>query len=110
MHELSEPVLVVLERVLDAKRKGRTLRAGGRERVGPHRSEPHRRTTRSGLSPKDRHRSFALDRALDVRIEPRIKQVTVGSAGRSIAVFIRREQLSKVEALVAELRRRIYPA
>jgi len=36
--------------------------------------------------------------------------VTVGSAGRSIAVFIRREQLSKVEALVAELRRRIYAA
>ena len=47
---------------------------------------------------------------LEVRIAPTIKQVTVASSGRAISVFIRREQLDDVEALVAELRRRIYAA
>ena len=39
-----------------------------------------------------------------------ITHVTVASSGRAISVFIRREQLVDVEALVAELRRRIYAA
>ena len=60
--------------------------------------------------PRTGIRSFALDRSPEVRIAPTIQQVTVGPGGRSIAVFIRREHIPEVEALVAELRRRIYAA
>jgi hypothetical protein len=110
MHELSEPALVVLERALDADERvdlfapavGSVLVLTDRRLIVVRQGADFR--PRTGI------RSFALDRGLEIRIAPTIKQVTVGSGGRSIAVFIRREQLTKVEALVAELRRRIYSA
>jgi hypothetical protein len=65
---------------------------------------------RDGASfrPKTGVRSFDLDRDLAVRIGPARRRVIIGSAGRTINVFVRSEQLGGAEALVAEVRRRIY--
>ena len=65
---------------------------------------------RDGASyrPKTGVRSFVLDRDLAVRIEPARRRVIIRSDGRTINVFIRSAQLRQAEALVAEVRRRIY--
>jgi hypothetical protein len=108
MHDLSEPARVVLERALDAGEKVDILApvVGSFMVLTDHRLI----VVREGADyrPKTGIRSFALDRDLEVRIAPTIKQVTVASAGRQIALFIRQEQQAGVEALLAELRRRIY--
>ncbi len=110
MHDLSEPARVVLAGALDAEEKVDILAPA----VGSILILTDRRliVLRRGAEfrPKTGIQSFALDRDLEVRIAPTIKQVTVASPGRAISVFIRREQLVDVEALVAELRRRIYAA
>ena len=108
MHDLSEPARVVLERALDADERVDILAPV----VGSFLVLTDRRLiiVREGADyrPKTGIRSFALDRNLEVRIAPTIKQVTVASAGHPIALFIRNEQLAGIEALLAELRRRIY--
>jgi hypothetical protein len=110
MHDLSEPARVVLASALDADEKvdlcaptvGSMLVLTDRRLI----------VLRDGAEfrPRTGIQSFALDRDLEVRVAPTIKQVTVASAGRAISVFIQREQLADVEGLIAELRRRIYPA
>ena len=110
MHELSEPARGVLDRALDADERvdlfapavGSVLVLTDRRLIVVRQGADYR--------PKTGIRSFALDRELEVRIAPTIKQVTVGSGRRAIAVFIRREQRPNVEVLIAELRRRIYAA
>jgi len=65
---------------------------------------------RDGASfrPKTGVRSFGLDRDLGIRIGPGRRRVIIESAGRTINVFVRSEQLEQAEALVAAVRRRIY--
>jgi hypothetical protein len=108
MHELPEPARGALERALDEDERVDLFASA----VGSGLVLTDRRllVVREGAEfrPRSRIQSFALDRDLEVRIAPTMKQVTVGSAGRAIVVFIRGEQLADVEALVAELRRRIY--
>jgi hypothetical protein len=58
--------------------------------------------------PKTGVRSFDLDRGLGVRIGPARQRVIIESGGHTITVFVRSEQLEQAEALVAEVRRRIY--
>ena len=110
MHDLSEPARVVLAGALDEDENVDILAPA----VGSILVLTDRRliVLRQGAESRPRTgiQSFALDRDLEVRIAPTIKQVTVASSGRAISVFIRREQLADVEALVAELRRRIYAA
>ncbi len=110
MHDLSEPARVVLAGALDADEKVDSCAPA----VGSMLVLTDRRliVLRDGAEfrPRSGIQSFALDRYLEVRVAPTIKQVTVASAGRGISVFIRREQLTDVETLIAELRRRIYAA
>jgi hypothetical protein len=110
MHELSEPARVVLAGALDADEKVDNFAPA----VSSILVLTDRRliVLREGAEfrPRTGIQSFAVDRDLEVRVAPTIKQVTVASAGRAIAVFIRREQLADIEALIAELRRRIYAA
>ncbi len=107
MHDLSEPARVVLAGALDADEMVGTLAPA----VGSILVLTDRRliVLRQGAEfrPRTGIQSFDLDRDLEVRIAPTIKQVTVASSSRAISVFIRREQLADVESLVAELRRRI---
>jgi hypothetical protein len=65
---------------------------------------------RDGASfrPKTGVRSFDLGRGLGVRIGPGRRRVIIESDGRTINVFVRAEQLEQAEALVVEVRRRIY--
>ena len=110
MHDLSEPARVVLAGALDddenvdivAPAVGSILILTDRRLIVLRQGAEFR--PRTGIQ------SFALDRDLEVRIAPTIKQVTVASSGRAISVFMRREHLADVESLVAELRRRIYAA
>ena len=108
MHDLSEPARVVLAGALDEDENVDVLAPA----VGSILVLTDRRliVLRQGAEfrPRTGIQSFALDRELEVRIAPTIKQVTVTSSGRAISVFIRREQLVDIEALIAELRRRIY--
>jgi len=108
MHDLSEPARVVLAGALDQDENVDVLAPA----VGSILVLTDRRliVLRQGAEfrPRTGIQSFALDRELEVRIAPTIKQVTVTSSGRAISVFIRREQLVDIEALIAELRRRIY--
>jgi hypothetical protein len=110
MHDLSEPARVVLAGALEAEEKVDILAPA----VGSVLLLTDRRliVLRDGAEfrPRTGIQSFPLDRELEVRIAPTIKQVTVASSGHTISVFIRREQLTDVETLVAELRRRIYAA
>ena len=110
MHDLSEPARVVLAGALDADEKVDILAPA----VGSILVLTDRRliVLRQGAEfrPRTGIQSFALDRDLEVRVAPTIKQVTVASAGRGISVFIRREQVTDVETLIAELRRRVYAA
>ena len=110
MHDLSEPARVVLAGALDQDENVDVLAPA----VGSILVLTDRRliVLRQGAEfrPRTGIQSFALDRDLEVRIAPTIKQVTVASFGRAISVFIRRDQLADVESLVAELRRRIYAA
>jgi hypothetical protein len=110
MHDLSEPARVVLAGALDEDENVDILAPT----VGSMLVLTDRRliVLRQGAEfrPRTGIQSFALDRDLEIRIAPTIKQVTVASSGRAISVFIRREQLADVESLVAELRRRIYAA
>ena len=110
MHDLSEPARVVLAGALDEDENVDVLAPA----VGSILVLTDRRliVLRHGAEsrPMTGIQSFALDRDLEVRIAPTIKQVTVASSGRAISVSIQREQLVDVEALVAELRRRIYAA
>jgi len=108
MHDLSEPAQVALAGALDVDEKVDLFAPA----VGSILVLTDRRliVLRQGAEfrPRTGIQSFALDRELEVRIAPTIKQVTVTSSGRAISVFIRREQLVDIEALIAELRRRIY--
>jgi hypothetical protein len=108
MHDLSEPARVVLAGALERDEAVDVLAPA----VGSILVLTDRRLLiirhGSGSHPRTDIQSFALDRDLEVRIAPTIKQVTVASAGRTIPISIRREQQTDVEALVAELRRRIY--
>ena len=110
MHDLSEPARVVLADALDEDENVDILAPA----VGSILVLTDRRliVLRQGAEfrPRTGIQSFALDRDLEVRIAPTIKQVTVASSGRAISVFMRREHLADVESLVAELRRRIYAA
>jgi hypothetical protein len=64
---------------------------------------------REGASfrPKTGIRVFALDRDLRVRVGPARKRVIIESAGATINVFVRSEQLGQAERLLAEVRRRV---
>ncbi len=108
MHDLSEPARVALASALDVGEKVDVFAPA----VGSILVLTDRRliVLRQGAEfrPRTGIQSYALDRDLEVRIAPTIKQVTVASSGRAISVFIRREQLADIEALIAELRRRIY--
>jgi hypothetical protein len=108
MHELSEPARVALAGALDVDEKVDIFAPA----VGSILVLTDRRliVLRQGAEfrPRTGIQSYDLDRDLEVRIAPTIKQVTVASSGRAISVFIRREQLADIEALIAELRRRIY--
>ncbi len=110
MHDLSEPARVVLAGALDEDENVDILAPA----VGSILVLTDRRliVLRQGAEfrPRTGIQSFALDRDLEVRIAPTIKQVTIASSGRAISVFIRREQLADVESLVTELRRRIFAA
>jgi len=110
MHDLSEPARVVLAGALEAEEKVDILAPA----VGSVLLLTDRRliVLRDGAEfrPRTGIQSFPLDSDLEVRIAPTIKQVTVASSGRAISLFIRREQLTDVEGLIAELRRRIYAA
>ena len=110
MHDLSEPARVVLAGALDEDENVDILAPA----VGSMLVLTDRRliVLRQGAEfrPRTGIQAFALDRDLEVRIAPTIKQVTVASSGRAISIFIRREQLADIESLVAELRRRIYAA
>ncbi len=110
MHDLSEPARVVLADALDEDENVDILAPA----VGSILVLTDRRliVLRQGAEfrPRTGIQSFALDRDLEVRIAPTIKQVTVASFGRATSVFMRREHLADVESLVAELRRRIYAA
>ena len=110
MHELSEPARVALAGALDPDEKVDLFAPA----VGSIFVLTDRRLIllRQGAEfrPRTGIQSFALDRDLEVRIAPTTKQVTVASSGREISVFIRREHQQDVEALVAEVRRRIYAA
>ena len=108
MHELSEPVRVALEGALEADERVDLVAPV----VGSYLilSDRHLILLREGANfrPATGIRSYALDRTLEVRIAPTTKQVIIESEGRAVSVFIRTEQLLEVEAVVAELRRRIY--
>src|SRR6476661_6902248 len=101
MHELSEPARVVLTGALDEDENVDMLAPA----VGSMLVLTDRRliVLRQGAEfrPRTGIQAFALDRDLEVRIAPTIKQVTVGSSGRAISIFIRREQLADIEALIA---------
>ena len=108
MHDLSEPARVVLAGALEGDERVDILApaVGGilvltdrRLLLVRHGSESRPRTD---IQP------FALDRDLEVQIAPTIKQVTIASGGRAYPISILREQQADIEALVAELRRRIY--
>jgi len=108
MHDLSEPARVVLAGALDEDENVDVLAPA----VGSILVLTDRRliVLRQGAEfrPRTGIQSFALDRDLEVRIAPTTKQVTVAAACRAIPISIRREQQGDVEALVAELRKRIY--
>ena len=97
MHDLSEPARVVLAGALDEDENVDILAPA----VGSILVLTDRRliVLRQGAEfrPRTGIQSFALDRDLEVRVAPTIKQVTVASSGRAISVFIRREQLDDVE-------------
>jgi hypothetical protein len=65
---------------------------------------------RDGASfrPKTGVRSFELASGVAIRVGPARRRVIVESGGKTINVFVRSEQLAQAEALVAEVRRRIY--
>jgi hypothetical protein len=65
---------------------------------------------RDGASfrPKTGVRSFELASGFSVRIGPARRRVIIESGGKTINLFVRSEQLPQAEALVAEVRRRIY--
>ena len=108
MHDLSEPARVVLAGALEADERVDMLAPA----VSSILVLTDRRLliVRQGSESRPRTdiQTFALDRDLEVQIAPTIKQVTVGSAGRAVPISIHREQQADVEALVAELRKRIY--
>jgi hypothetical protein len=58
--------------------------------------------------PKTGVRTFPIAARLAVRIGPARRRVIIESDARAITVFIRAEQLAQAEALIAELRRRIF--
>jgi hypothetical protein len=53
-------------------------------------------------------RTFELGTGLAIRIGPARKRVIIESASGTINLFIRSEQLDRVESFVAEVRRRIH--
>ena len=65
---------------------------------------------RDGASfrPKTGVRTFALGSGIAIRIGPGRRRVIIESAGKTINLFVRSEQLAQAEAFVAEVRRRIY--
>jgi len=65
---------------------------------------------RDGASfrPKTGVRTFELGSGIAIRIGPARRRVIIESAGKSINLFVRSEQLAQAEAFVAEVRRRIY--
>jgi hypothetical protein len=65
---------------------------------------------RDGASfrPKTGVRSFELESGVAIRIGPAGRRVIIESAGKTINLFVRSEQLARAEAFIAEVRRRIY--
>ena len=65
---------------------------------------------RDGASfrPKTGVRTFELGSGIAIRIGPGRRRVIIESAGKTINLFVRSEQLAQAEAFVAEVRRRIY--
>jgi hypothetical protein len=108
MHELSQSARASLEDALDPAERVEVVAPA----VGSSLVLTDRRliVLREGASwrPSSGIRSFAIDRALQVRIAPTSKQVIVQSAGVTVTLFVRSEQLAQAEALLAEVRRRIY--
>ena len=108
MHELSESVRVALDGALEPDERVDLVAPA----VGSYLvlTDRHLMLVREGANfrPATGIRSYMLDRTLEVRIAPTTKQVIIEAEGRAISVFIRTEQLLEVEAVVAELRRRIY--
>jgi hypothetical protein len=108
MHQLPQSALVALESVLETdERVDLVAPAVGSELVLTDRRLI---VLRHGAQwrPTSGIRSFALDRGLQVRIAPTSKQVIIQLAGVMITVFIRHEQVTQAQALLAEVRRRIY--
>ena len=61
----------------------------------------------ANFRPKTGVRWFDLDHSLAIRIGPGRRRIIIESAGTTINVFVRAEQLEQAEQLVAEIRRRI---
>jgi hypothetical protein len=62
----------------------------------------------ANFRPRSGVRSFELDPGLSIRVGPARRRVIIEAEASTINVFVRSEQLAQAEALVAEVRRRIY--
>ena len=108
MHELSESARLTLEHALDEdERIDMTAPAVGSELVLTDRRLI---VVREGAyyRPRSGIRSFLLDRDLELRIAPTSKQVMIEARDVAFSVVIRSEGMGDVEALIAEIRRRVY--